>query len=205
MKESIEILRPRLSNGDLGDGVLVDGLEPLKIDDIVINRGEGFYVNLNNLKALGVKNFKIDKLRINVVDFKVDVLVDVPKIEAFGKYKLKMLLGILQLNSEGNMKGVLGEKVVAARCGTSQSSFSSSDNVKFKISLGGTKYMKNGREYVRIDKTDVFVKIPKMKLHFENLFPNDKVLSDLGNNLVNQNIDMFLKDIEPALQKSLGE
>jgi Haemolymph juvenile hormone binding protein (JHBP) len=78
-----------------------------------------------------------------------------------------------------------------------------SDNIKLKISLAGPKYLKNGIEYLRIDKSDVVVKIPQLKLHFENLFPNDNVLSNLGNSLVNQNIDMFVRDIEPALQKSL--
>lgn len=110
VKESIELLRPRLKTGDLGDGVKIDGLEPLKIDDIVINRGEGFYVNLNNLKALGAMNFKIEKLRVNVNDFKIDALVEIPKIEAYGKYKLQMLLGILNLKGEGNMKANLGMK-----------------------------------------------------------------------------------------------
>lgn len=63
--------------------------------------------------------------------------------------------------------------------------------------------MKNGQEYVRPDKTEVSVKIVKLKLHFENLFNGDKVLGDLGNSLVNQNIDLFLRDIEPSLQRSL--
>jgi Haemolymph juvenile hormone binding protein (JHBP) len=111
VKESIEFLRPRLKTGDLGDGLKIDALEPIKIDDIVINRGEGFYVNLNNLKAFGAMNFKIEKLRVNVVDFKIDVLVEIPKIEAYGKYKLQMLLGILNLKGEGNVKANLGMKV----------------------------------------------------------------------------------------------
>lgn len=79
------------------------------------------------------------------------------------------------------------------------------ENVKLKISLIGAKYFKNGQQFVRIDKSNVAVKIQALKIHFENLFPNDHVLSNLGNSLVNQNIDLFVKDIEPALQKSLGE
>lgn len=61
-------------------------------------------------------NFRVDKLRINVVDFKVDVLVDVPKIEAVGNYKLQMMLGILNLKGDGNMKANLGEKVFVLFC-----------------------------------------------------------------------------------------
>jgi hypothetical protein len=83
-------------------------LEPFQVEDIVINRGEGFFVHMSNLKAFGATNFKIEKLRVNVNDFKIDILVDVPKIEAYGKYKLQMMLGILNLKGEGNMKANLG-------------------------------------------------------------------------------------------------
>lgn len=74
-----------------------------------------------------------------------------------------------------------------------------------KISFKGEKYLKNGEEYLRFYKSDVAVKIKTLKIQFENLFPNDHVLNDLGNSVINENIDLFVKDIEPALQKSLGK
>lgn len=107
MKESIEIIRPKLKNGDFGNGFAIDPLEPIRIDDIIIQRN-GFNVNLFNLKANGATNFKVEKLRMNVENFKVDVIVDVPKVEAFGQYKLEMMLGVLNLKGEGNMRAFLG-------------------------------------------------------------------------------------------------
>lgn len=89
----------------------IDSLEPFHIEDIIINRGENFYVDLSNLNAFGATNFKIDKLRINVKDLKLDVLVDIPKIDAFGNYKLKMTLGILQMKGEGKAKATVGENL----------------------------------------------------------------------------------------------
>lgn len=83
--------------------------------------------------------------------------------------------------------------------------FTFTENLKLKISLSGPKYLKNGQEYIRIDNSNVVAKITQIKLNFENLFPNDQVLSNLGNSLVNQNIDLFVRDIEPALQRSLCE
>jgi Haemolymph juvenile hormone binding protein (JHBP) len=108
VKESIEILRPRLKDGDFGGGFVISPLEPLSIDDINIRRGDGFYVNLSNLRAVGAMNFKIEKLRINIDNFKVDAIVTVPRIEAYGQYKLNMLLGVLNLNGQGSMQSVLG-------------------------------------------------------------------------------------------------
>jgi hypothetical protein len=72
-----------------------------------------------------------------------------------------------------------------------------------KISMIGQKYFKNGQEYVRFDRCNVVLKIHSVKIQLENLFRNDQVLNNLGNTLVNQNIDLFMKDIEPALQRSL--
>lgn len=110
MKSSIEFLRPQLKTGDFGNGFLVDSIEPIKIDDIVIDRGDGFYVNLFNLNAKGASNFKINKMRVNPENFKVDAIVDVPQIEAYGNYKLKMKLGVLDLAGNGNMRAYLGKR-----------------------------------------------------------------------------------------------
>lgn len=74
-----------------------------------------------------------------------------------------------------------------------------------KLSISGTRYIKDGEEYIRPDKADVRLKIVKLHFHFNNLFNGDKTLGDLGNQLVNDNIDLFLADIEPSLQASLGE
>lgn len=80
------------------------------VDDIHIKRGDGFYVNLSNIRAIGAMNFKIEKLRVNIDNFRVDAIVTVPRIDAFGQYKLNMLLGVLNLNGQGPMKAVLGKQ-----------------------------------------------------------------------------------------------
>lgn len=108
VSDSINSLRTNLKTGDFGNGFFVDALDPIKLDDIIIDRGEGFYVNLNNLRATGASNFKITKFRINLANFRVDAIFEIPKVEAFGLYKLKMLLGVLNLQGEGNVKAYLG-------------------------------------------------------------------------------------------------
>lgn len=110
VSDSINLLRPALKTGDFGNGFFVDALDPIKLDDIVIDRGEGFYVNLNNLKATGASNFKITKFRINLEHFRVDAIIEVPKVEAHGLYRLKMLLGVLNLEGQGNVRAHLGKK-----------------------------------------------------------------------------------------------
>lgn len=88
---------------------MIDALEPLKVEDIIIERGPGFQVSLLNIKAVGAMNFKINKLRINVDNFRIDAIVDVPRIQAYGNYKLNMILGILNLRGEGTTNANIGE------------------------------------------------------------------------------------------------
>lgn len=65
--------------------------------------------------------------------------------------------------------------------------------------------MKDGEQYIKADRSSVAVKIVTMVINFEDLFKNDKVLSDLGNSVVNENIGLLIEDIEPVIQRSLGK
>lgn len=109
VKESIEFLRPRLKTGDFGNGFKIDPLDPLKVENIVIKRGNGFFVNFYNLKGFGAWNFKINKIRVSADPFRIDALVDVPRVDAFGDYNLDMALGILNLKGQGSVKANLGK------------------------------------------------------------------------------------------------
>lgn len=109
VKEAIEGVRPNLKDGKLADGFQIEPMEPLVIEDIEIKRGPGFWALLSNLKAYSATNFKIEKMRINVEKFKVDLIVLVPRIDAIGKYKLQMALGPLNMKGEGQMKATVGE------------------------------------------------------------------------------------------------
>ena len=74
-----------------------------------------------------------------------------------------------------------------------------------KISFTGERYLRNGEEYLKMNKCALKVKINSMKMNFENLFPNDDRLNDVGNTLINENVQLFLEDIEPALEMSLSK
>lgn len=103
-------MRPRLKTGDLGNGFLIDPLDPLGVEDIIIRRGNGFFVHFSNLKGVGMSNFRVNKLRISSDPFKVDFILEVQKMEAFGTYKLDMALGIINLKGNGKVKAIIGEK-----------------------------------------------------------------------------------------------
>lgn len=64
IRESIEVLRPRLVKGI--PEINVPGMEPLHISDIVIANGDGpshFRAILKHVKVYGASDFKITKLK----------------------------------------------------------------------------------------------------------------------------------------------
>jgi hypothetical protein len=72
VKNAIEYLRNDITNGFAGvfsGNAITEGLNPLTIGDI--NAQRNFNMQLKNLKVFGLGNFKVDKLRINVENFKV--------------------------------------------------------------------------------------------------------------------------------------
>lgn len=65
--------------------------------------------------------------------------------------------------------------------------------------------MKNGEEYVKFENVQVQIKLSGFKINIKDLFKGDKVLNDVTNAIINQNIHNFITDIEPRIQASIGE
>lgn len=65
--------------GDLGT-FKINGLEPMRIDDINLERGRGFFVALTNTLAYKISNFKTEKLRINPDNLQMDLIINVPNV-----------------------------------------------------------------------------------------------------------------------------
>ncbi|CRK99074.1 CLUMA_CG011933, isoform A [Clunio marinus] len=186
VRNSIENIRPVLKTGDFGDGFRIDPIEPLDIQEIVIQRGPDFYVRQYNLKAFGAVNFQLKKLRASFNPLKIEGIIEVPQIDANGLYDLDMKLGPLHLKGQGKVNAHI-------------------NRLKLRIKINGSKYIKDGEEFVKADNCVVAVKLEDLQLNFSDLFNGNKVLSDVGNQLINDNIDLFIRDIEPSLEKSLAK
>jgi hypothetical protein len=79
------------------------------------------------------------------------------------------------------------------------------ENIKIKLKAIGTKYQKDGVDYIKIDKVDISLKPGKLTMNFENLFNGDKALSDFGNQLINENAQLFIDDVAPPIQDNLAK
>lgn len=67
--DSINMLRPNLISGNLGEGVEIPKLDPLIIDEIKITNGNDLQANFKNLSVFGPSNFKVLNLEYDHFDF----------------------------------------------------------------------------------------------------------------------------------------
>lgn len=85
---------------------------------------------------------------------------------------------------------------------TSSDWFSFSDEIKLRLKIETIPFFKDGVEYKNVTRVPAVVKLDNLVLKIHDLF-RDKVLNDVGERLVNQNIDMFLPEIEKSVSNSI--
>ena len=73
------------------------------------------------------------------------------------------------------------------------------------MKLIGTRYLKNGVEYLKIDKTDVKIKSARLIVYFHNLFKGNKALEKTANEVINQNINQLAADIYPTVEQVMAK
>lgn len=78
-----------------------------------------------------------------------------------------------------------------------------SENVKTLVKITGARYLKNGVEYIKVDDVKVEVKPAKIRVRFENLFNGQKQLEEIGNDVINQNLDLITNAVIPKVEKSI--
>jgi len=178
----MELLRPQLKTGDIAPGFKIEGLDPLYVGNMSIN--QGFTLNQWGTKAYGIAEFRVDKIRVNLDNFKVEMLLTVPKVSTKGKYELRYQLGAINIQGGGD-------------------GFVYLENVKVHLKITGSRYPKSGTEYLKIDNVKLDVKPSNIRVRLEGLFNGQKELENVGNEYINQNIDSLAKDIAPKIEQVL--
>lgn len=118
--------------------------------------------------------------------FKIEFLVTIPKIITKSNYELSWKLGGLNLEGKGDSSANL-------------------DNVKVLLKLYGSRYMKNGVEYIKFDDAKITIKPKNLSVRYENLFNGQKALEEVGNQFINENIDTISADIIPQVERGIEE
>ena len=79
------------------------------------------------------------------------------------------------------------------------------ENARTRVRMIGSRYQKNGLEFMKIDTVNVRMKIGNISVQLDNLFNGDKALGVVGNQLVNENSELLFNDIVPVVEKNLSK
>lgn len=184
--ESVNALRPLLATGKISDDFSIPPLEPLALSTVNMDRGSEFKATFSELLVSGPSKFQIDNLKVNIEKLTFDFNVYLPKLSFRGKYDLKIRLLLLNIAGTGDLKGVL-------------------ENSRARVKLYNERYEKDGRQYMRVKRLAVKIQIEKGQFDMKDLFNGDPVLSQVGNQFINDNSRLFLDELTPGLERSLSE
>ena len=73
-----------------------------------------------------------------------------------------------------------------------------------KIALDTASYFKNGLEYKKVTSMKIILKIDNLVMKIKDLF-KEPALNEVAQQLINQNLYLFMPEIEKSLQGSLGK
>lgn len=178
-------MRPNIKSGDYGGGFRAESIEPLRMDDITLNK-PGLTGGNTNVIAYGLGSFVVDKLAYEVGpdNFLFDVLLTIPKTNVVGDYVNIFKLGFINARSEGKFKAVV-------------------HNMKVRMTTRGRIENRNGQPFVKIESVNVLPRITQIKILLENVFPGNPALSDTINAFLNQNVDLFVPDVEVSVKSTI--
>lgn len=109
VKDSVEHLRPFLKSGDLGDNFKVLSFEPFLIEEMKINPSADFLVHLKQVYLKGVSSFGIEKIKVDLKNTTIDVLVNLPVVTFNSKYNMAVKLAVLNIVGDGDCNGTMSE------------------------------------------------------------------------------------------------
>ncbi|XP_055596079.1 protein takeout-like [Uranotaenia lowii] len=184
--DSVISLRPLLATGKISDDFTIPPLEPLALATVNMDRGAEFKATFSDLLVSGPSNFQIDNLKVNLDKLTFDFNVYLPKLSFRGKYDLKIKLLLLNIAGVGDLKGTI-------------------ENNRARVKLFNELYEKDGKQYMRVKRLAVKIQIEKGHFDMKDLFNGDPVLSQVGNQFINENSRLFLDELTPGLERSLSE
>nr|CAH7741263.1 unnamed protein product [Callosobruchus chinensis] len=184
---SVNELRPKLVEGI--PELDVPSMEPLPLDTIKLRSGPSqakIDANITNLKVWGPSTFEVLEMKAKHSKNRFVFRINVPKIEFKGDYDMDMNVLILKYKGEGPLLGNL-------------------TNLGADVLMKGKIEKINGQNHLQFSKMLIHITIEKAYFHLGDLFSRDPNLGRAMNEVVNDNSEIFLNEIRPALEISLAD
>nr|XP_023022119.1 uncharacterized protein LOC111510433 isoform X2 [Leptinotarsa decemlineata] len=184
LHRNIDTLRPMFLEGV--PELQIPSLNPLLIDTVTFGDDVGIKVEFTNLRIYQLNNFTIEKLDLDLDNFKLDLTLTFPRLRILADCHITGKFLGLELDGRGPADG-------------------NYTDVRGHFKGEGSRINTNGKDYVNIDKTLVDMEIGKAHLYFDRIFGDQEDLNANTNKLINDNIKAFIKELKPVVAKIVEE
>lgn len=155
------------------------------MNELISEQSVGLSLTANNVKAYGCSSYTITSLKVNIDDQTYEFDIEFPLLSIEAQYNVSGKLMMMPINGAGPL-------------------YANVTNCKSKTVLKGELYERDGDTYLRYTDLSVHIQIGGGSVKIKNLFHGDKLINDMVNESVNKNLNAFLVELMPVIERTLA-
>ncbi|KAG7200225.1 hypothetical protein KM043_017702 [Ampulex compressa] len=164
-------------------------IEPLIIPELRMENGQGAVrvrAVFSNITAIGGGNYTLNKIRVDIDNYRVDLHISIPKIELRGRYEVIGNVLLFPIQSRGEFWALLGD--VGAIAG-----------------IQGIEDVRDGVRYMKIVRMLVDFSLGRVRFRVVDELNGDNVIGQAMNQFLNQNVKEIIEEMRPAASASIAK
>ncbi|XP_065162856.1 uncharacterized protein [Atheta coriaria] len=184
IKDSVEALRPQLQNGN--PEYNIPSVEPIVIDDLIKDTSGPLKLETTQVVAYGGGNYEIIDIIPDFEKYSFESDINIPTLRIEAKYRIDGKVSVVAVRGEGTFHANL-------------------TNCRSRSTLVGKQVQRDGENHLEFVENKMKVTVGGGNVLLDNLFNGDKILTKLINDVVNDNLQTFLKDLMPFIEAGLAK
>lgn len=164
-------------------------LEPFKLKQIDFNTGNastiGVHAIFSNVKIEGARNAVLKSVKADIPNREATLEIEIPSLRITGNYNLEGRILVMQINGTGHGEGNF-------------------TNLYAINKYNGEFVTKKGKEYIKWSNTHLDLSVKSMSIYFDDLFHNNKELTETTNAVINENSEEILKELKPLVEETIS-
>lgn len=180
-------LRPWLAQGI--PEINLPASEPFRLNELSLSLTtgpNGYRINLRDIDLYGASNFSVSRLRLGEKGAPFDLQIRIPSLRISADYTSSGVLIIIPASGKGSFSSLL-------------------NGVNAVIRGTVSTAPRDGKDYVRVDKLNVDLKIKDVNMRIERAFNNNAILTEATNLFLRSNGHEVLEAIMPQLRVKIAE
>ncbi|XP_014289107.1 protein takeout [Halyomorpha halys] len=187
LRQAFDHLRPYLSRGV--PEIKLQPMEPLRIQKMAMENGNGAVrvrALFSNITVHGATNYTILDVRGDVRNYKIDLILSIPRIETTGSYEVSGNVLLLPVRSRGDFWALFS-------------------NITGIATIFGKEVLKGGVPFMKTERLLVDFKLARSRFKIRDLLNANNILGEAMNHFLNQNSNEIIEEMKPAASAAIGK